>query len=102
MLTEIDKENTINAEIEFLKSRGMLIPKDEIKKAYPFPPHKRLFYGFMTDDLGNIYVSKISTIKKEFSYWYRTRNSKLHIYLESSAQERAQPYLVDKRRKKET
>jgi len=67
-LTERDKERTINAEIEFLKSRRMLITKDEIKKAYPFPPHKSLFYGFMTDDLGNIYVSKISTIKKELSY----------------------------------
>jgi hypothetical protein len=68
MLTEKDKENTINAEIEVLKKLGMLIPKDEIKKAYPFPPHKSLFFGFMTDDLGNIYVSKISTIKRELSY----------------------------------
>jgi len=67
-LTERDKENTINAEIEYLKKRGMLIPKDQIEKAYPFPPHKALFYGLMTDDLGNIYVSKISTIKKELSW----------------------------------
>jgi len=68
-LTERDKENTINAEIEFLKRRGMLIPKDEIKKAYPFPPHKSFFLGgFMTDDLGDIYVPKFSTIKKELYY----------------------------------
>jgi hypothetical protein len=66
--TKKDKERIIDDEIEFLKKHGMLIPEDEIKKAYPFPPHKSLFYGFMTDDLGNIYVSKISTIKKELSY----------------------------------
>lgn len=67
-LTEKDKEDTINAEIEFLKKRGMLIPKDEIKKAYPFPPYKSLFLGLKTDDLGNIYVYKISTIKKELCW----------------------------------
>jgi hypothetical protein len=68
-LTERDKERTINAEIEFLKSRRMLITKDEIKKAYPFPPHKSFFLGgFMTDDLGDIYVPKFSTIKKELYY----------------------------------
>jgi hypothetical protein len=67
-LTKKDRERVIDNEIEYLKKRGMLIPKNEIEKAYPFPPHKSLFYGFMTDDLGNIYVSKISTIKKEISY----------------------------------
>lgn len=66
--TKKDKERVIDDEIEFLKKHGMLIPKNEIEKAYPFPPHKAFFYGLMTDDLGNIYVSKISTIKKELSW----------------------------------
>jgi len=67
-LTKKDKERDIDSEIDFWKKHGMLIPRNEIEKAYPFPPNKAFFHGLMTDDLGNIYVSKISTIKKDFSW----------------------------------
>jgi hypothetical protein len=67
-LTEADKERDINAEFEILKQRGILIPKKEIERNYPFPAHKPFYSGFMTDDLRNIYVSKISTTKREISY----------------------------------
>ena len=70
-LTKKDREDTLDAEIDYFKKNGILLSKKEIAKTYPFPSHKPFYNSLQTDDRGNIYVTRIdlgSGKKNPFSY----------------------------------
>ena len=59
-ITEKEKDSVLRTEMSFAERSGKKLSKNELKKKYPFPKHKPYFTNLMTDNLGNIYVLKLT------------------------------------------
>ena len=59
-ISEKEKDSVLRTEISVAERSGKKLSKNELKKKYPFPKYKPYFTNLRTDDLGNIYVLKLT------------------------------------------